>query len=224
LDARDLRGLAARPGVAPGLVAVFGRGSGHLGRAASLRACESTAARTAPPRGLASRGAEGGAHGDLVDPLIHRERDRAVGPDRGKRERHDAEHDECGRIGRRLHRAARLTLPAPGRPARLRVRAAAQPHSVSAYCAAFFLGSTLVRAGARSCTTSTCSLEFTHPFEAESVQGRSAAGDAHDHALPEITDLHDEDRKSTRLNSSHVKISYAVFCLKKKKKDDIDNS
>src|SRR5690606_39593910 len=25
------------------------------------------------------------------------------------------------------------------------------------------------------------------------------------------------DRKSTRLNSSHVKISYAVFCLKKKK-------
>src|SRR5690606_40466669 len=27
----------------------------------------------------------------------------------------------------------------------------------------------------------------------------------------------DKDRKSTRLNSSHVKISYAVFCLKKKK-------
>src|SRR5690606_42106883 len=29
----------------------------------------------------------------------------------------------------------------------------------------------------------------------------------------------DEDRKSTRLNSSHVKISYAVFCLKKKKNE-----
>src|SRR5690554_7481610 len=28
----------------------------------------------------------------------------------------------------------------------------------------------------------------------------------------------EEDRKSTRLNSSHVRISYAVFCLKKKKK------
>src|SRR5690349_22001621 len=28
----------------------------------------------------------------------------------------------------------------------------------------------------------------------------------------------EEDRKSTRLNSSHVEISYAVFCLKKKKK------
>src|SRR5437868_11445904 len=29
------------------------------------------------------------------------------------------------------------------------------------------------------------------------------------------------DRKSTRLNSSHVSISYAVFCLKKKKKKDL---
>src|SRR5437660_7356593 len=29
-----------------------------------------------------------------------------------------------------------------------------------------------------------------------------------------------EDRKSTRLNSSHVAISYAVFCLKKKKKKE----
>src|SRR5215813_5237215 len=33
-----------------------------------------------------------------------------------------------------------------------------------------------------------------------------------DHAIVEA------DRKSTRLNSSHVRISYAVFCLKKKKK------
>src|SRR5690606_40535714 len=33
---------------------------------------------------------------------------------------------------------------------------------------------------------------------------------------PEIFYLYLEDRKSTRLNSSHVKISYAVFCLKKK--------
>src|SRR3989442_7927288 len=31
-------------------------------------------------------------------------------------------------------------------------------------------------------------------------------------------DLPNRDRKSTRLNSSHVRISYAVFCLKKKKK------
>src|SRR6266511_5746410 len=32
-----------------------------------------------------------------------------------------------------------------------------------------------------------------------------------------------QDRKSTRLNSSHVKISYAVFCLKKKKKKKSSN-
>src|SRR2546422_7206564 len=32
--------------------------------------------------------------------------------------------------------------------------------------------------------------------------------------------LDGEDRKSTRLNSSHGYISYAVFCLKKKKKQD----
>src|SRR5438477_4217903 len=31
------------------------------------------------------------------------------------------------------------------------------------------------------------------------------------------------DRKSTRLNSSHMSISYAVFCLKKKKKKNLIN-
>src|SRR5260221_10611620 len=31
-----------------------------------------------------------------------------------------------------------------------------------------------------------------------------------------------QDRKSTRLNSSHTVISYAVFCLKKKKKMQVD--
>src|SRR5690554_7489370 len=31
----------------------------------------------------------------------------------------------------------------------------------------------------------------------------------------------EKDRKSTRLNSSHVRISYAVFCLKKKKKNKL---
>src|SRR5438874_4607682 len=33
-----------------------------------------------------------------------------------------------------------------------------------------------------------------------------------------------QDRKSTRLNSSHVEISYAVFCLKKKKKTPEKNN
>src|SRR5690606_41953520 len=36
--------------------------------------------------------------------------------------------------------------------------------------------------------------------------------------IEELIQAGRRDRKSTRLNSSHVKISYAVFCLKKKKK------
>src|SRR3712207_8425487 len=43
--------------------------------------------------------------------------------------------------------------------------------------------------------------------------GGRAAGQHRAGAAPEA-----EDRKSTRLNSSHANISYAVFCLKKKKK------
>src|SRR2546427_6551136 len=38
-------------------------------------------------------------------------------------------------------------------------------------------------------------------------------------ALGGLDGLEQRDRKSTRLNSSHSQISYAVFCLKKKKKD-----
>src|SRR3712207_8039311 len=44
---------------------------------------------------------------------------------------------------------------------------------------------------------------------------RVAAGCAHQHARDALSSA--EDRKSTRLNSSHANISYAVFCLKKKK-------
>src|SRR3712207_8007294 len=36
-------------------------------------------------------------------------------------------------------------------------------------------------------------------------------------ALAKISGVGKKDRKSTRLNSSHANISYAVFCLKKKK-------
>src|SRR5262245_64083108 len=37
-------------------------------------------------------------------------------------------------------------------------------------------------------------------------------------AQESLTNVEQQDRKSTRLNSSHLGISYAVFCLKKKKK------
>src|SRR3712207_7745323 len=39
-------------------------------------------------------------------------------------------------------------------------------------------------------------------------------------ALQSTDGLRAQDRKSTRLNSSHANISYAVFCLKKKKKNN----
>src|SRR5690606_39380520 len=44
------------------------------------------------------------------------------------------------------------------------------------------------------------------------------AGGPEEHLHPRQQDVPsaDRDRKSTRLNSSHVKTSYAVFCLKKK--------
>src|SRR5207244_10804236 len=48
--------------------------------------------------------------------------------------------------------------------------------------------------------------------------GRPQAGDRHDQAADDTVPPAWPDRKSTRLNSSHQIISYAVFCLKKKKK------
>src|SRR5438270_9497224 len=66
-----------------------------------------------------------------------------------------------------------------------------------------------------SWSSATCRLPFTpnasDPAEDEMsihTDGNAIAG-----VLEEIL-----DRKSTRLNSSHSQISYAVFCLKKKKK------
>src|SRR2546430_13931891 len=56
------------------------------------------------------------------------------------------------------------------------------------------------------------------------VRGRTVApGAADPSALAALCDpaRRRPDRKSTRLNSSHSQISYAVFCLKKKKKDGV---
>src|SRR5690606_41793461 len=50
---------------------------------------------------------------------------------------------------------------------------------------------------------------------AERIQPRPPDAIAHLIVDRDVT-VADRDRKSTRLNSSHVKISYAVFCLKKK--------
>src|SRR3712207_9407634 len=52
-------------------------------------------------------------------------------------------------------------------------------------------------------------LALTHPRSLGRAAGRETPG-----GVPRDAG----DRKSTRLNSSHANISYAVFCLKKKKK------
>src|SRR3712207_8087209 len=52
---------------------------------------------------------------------------------------------------------------------------------------------------------------------ADAVSGAPDALQAGGHGLRRLHLNHQVDRKSTRLNSSHANISYAVFCLKKKK-------
>src|SRR3712207_8441030 len=55
------------------------------------------------------------------------------------------------------------------------------------------------------------------------LEGATTVDLADDETLiPGLVDTHVQDRKSTRLNSSHANISYAVFCLKKKKKSKAD--
>src|SRR2546430_12689160 len=55
------------------------------------------------------------------------------------------------------------------------------------------------------------------PLEARRL---AAAGQSRPSALHALHARNGRDRKSTRLNSSHSQISYAVFCLKKKKIND----
>src|SRR5437667_8044085 len=56
------------------------------------------------------------------------------------------------------------------------------------------------------------SSEFRPPF----AHGSPLRGQNAPHSFDEAQPSRFRDRKSTRLNSSHITISYAVFCLKKK--------
>src|SRR5690349_22386810 len=58
------------------------------------------------------------------------------------------------------------------------------------------------------------------PRRRGAVPGRRSRAHPQPAAPEEEQGIDDEDRKSTRLNSSHVEISYAVFCLKKKNRAD----
>src|SRR5258707_5634855 len=62
----------------------------------------------------------------------------------------------------------------------------------------------------RSCSSHSAARSISRLMERSSVQGGQMAA------------KRSRDRKSTRLNSSHANISYAVFCLKKKKKNGIN--
>src|SRR5690349_23673954 len=75
---------------------------------------------------------------------------------------------------------------------------------------------------------------YTTLFRSRTDPGRTAHGPSGDRLRPRAhhhrrahrrppapAGARRRDRKSTRLNSSHVEISYAVFCLKKKKKNQI---
>src|SRR5438445_1178115 len=65
----------------------------------------------------------------------------------------------------------------------------------------------LVAASAASIVARSCSPGAGAPFAF-----------SHDSSIENVSPS--QDRKSTRLNSSHANISYAVFCLKKKKKPE----
>src|SRR5690606_21236509 len=58
--------------------------------------------------------------------------------------------------------------------------------------------------------------QFTKPFEFEGLKVPEVLLSGNHAQIKDIRRNLSIDRKSTRLNSSHVKISYAVFCLKKK--------
>src|SRR3712207_9187192 len=59
---------------------------------------------------------------------------------------------------------------------------------------------------------------WTGSIGAEYRERLRAAGEAYVSLAYQYSGRYQRDRKSTRLNSSHANISYAVFCLKKKKR------
>src|SRR5689334_24841305 len=82
---------------------------------------------------------------------------------------------------------------------------------------------TLFRSRAARCKASIASSSFfckTRPseFGLTASPADETVGETASSPLPPTPE--EEDRKSTRLNSSHSSISYAVFCLKKKTKDN----
>src|SRR5207248_10703909 len=131
---------------------------------------------------------------------------RAAGRARGlaRRQRHADGH--CG--PRRPLRAGALDLAGSKRRARRRARLDSRVHAPP--CAVF-----RDRAAARR-------LRRREDRVADREDGDRKCPDEHaGFGARRRCEVRREDRKSTRLNSSHRTISYAVFCLKKKKNKNI---
>src|SRR5689334_23546725 len=81
---------------------------------------------------------------------------------------------------------------------------------------------TLFRSNGRGCKNSHQSGGSNHALQIRLEECSARAFQSCDiHAEADLPGQWKRDRKSTRLNSSHSSISYAVFCLKKKKKKTI---
>src|SRR5688572_370070 len=121
------------------------------------------------------------------------------------------------------------------------------PHVLDLWAGYFDLGFSLARGNARTNTftnalnasrvtlSDKASIYFNQIYSTATIDGASAAAaeairggwsynkNAGSRLYASLfNDYEYEDRKSTRLNSSHSQISYAVFCLKKKKQKDIN--
>src|SRR5204862_7818467 len=86
-----------------------------------------------------------------------------------------------------------------------------------------FRSSRICRVSASTCPRAPCvtfRLNRTTPPRVPDLSAAASSADREVPPIPTTTSCpQSSDRKSTRLNSSHVEISYAVFCLKKKKKN-----
>src|SRR2546426_3221084 len=101
----------------------------------------------------------------------------------------------------------------------MRYQAALRPVTDDCIPAGRWIGSVMVRAawsGSAPAAAAVGRRSAATAATRRSVERSAASGDGPGEVVPVM-----EDRKSTRLNSSHLVISYAVFCLKKKKGRDL---
>src|SRR2546430_14302632 len=68
----------------------------------------------------------------------------------------------------------------------------------------------------------TLSLHDALPISSSATSTSTRAGSMRPRAPTARRSCSSQDRKSTRLNSSHSQISYAVFCLKKKIQEEVE--